>query len=149
MVREALVDRVPLGSTQVHRMQGERADRDAAARAYGDLLPVRLDLMVLGIGDDGHTASLFPGAVSLAERHRRVLAVTGSTPPRDRLTVTPPVILGARLTVGLVTGSRKAEVLARVLDGAYAPSRTPAQLARAGLWIADTAAAARLEAARR
>ena len=129
-------------------MEGERTDHDEAARAYEAILPDRLDLLVLGLGDDGHTASLFPGAPSLAETRRRVLAVRAPRPPLDRLTITPPVILDARLTFGLVAGADKADALARVIDGPYAPDRTPGQLARAGLWIADTAAAARLEARR-
>ena len=149
MARESLLDRVALDPGRIHRMEGERADHDAAARAYEAILPARLDLLVLGLGADGHTASLFPEAPSLAETRRRVLAVLAPARPLDRLTITPPVILGARLTVGLVTGPEKAEALARVIAGPYAPSRTPAQLARGGLWIADTAAAARLEARRR
>jgi 6-phosphogluconolactonase len=148
MAREALLDRVPVGRPQVHRMEGERADHDEAARAYDTVLPERLDLLVLGLGDDGHTASLFPGAPSLAESRRRVIAASAPTSPRDRLTITPPVIRDARLTIGLVTGAVKAAALARVIDGPYDPDRTPGQLARAGLWIADTAAAARLEARR-
>jgi 6-phosphogluconolactonase len=148
MVREALLERVPVGRPQVHRMEGERADHDEAARAYEAVLPERLDLLVLGLGDDGHTVSLFPGAPSLAETHRRVIAVSAPTSPRDRLTITPPVIRDARLTIGLVAGTPKADALARVIDGPYAPDRTPGQLARGGLWIADTAAAARLEARR-
>jgi 6-phosphogluconolactonase len=147
-VREALLDRVPVVPAQVHRMEGERDDHDEAARAYEAILPDRLDLLVLGLGGDGHTASLFPGAPSLGESRRRVIAVSGPTPPRDRLTVTPPVIRDTRLTIGLVSGADKADALARVIDGPYAPDRTPGQLARAGLWIADTAAAARLEARR-
>ena len=108
MVKEALLDRVPIGRLQVHRMKGERPDRDEAARAYAAILPERLDLLVLGLGEDGHTASLFPGAASLAESVRRVLAVNAPAPPRDRLTITPPVILDARLVIGLVAGAKKA-----------------------------------------
>jgi 6-phosphogluconolactonase len=148
MVKEALLGRVPIEPSQVHRMEGERPDHDEAARAYEAVLPQRLDLLVLGLGDDGHTVSLFPGAPSLAESRRRVIAVSAPISPRDRLTITPPVIRDARLTIGLVAGAAKAEALARVVDGPYAPDRTPGQLARAGLWIADTAAAARLEARR-
>ena len=148
MAREALLGRVPIEPPQVHRMEGERPDHDEAARAYATLLPQRLDLLLLGLGDDGHTASLFPGAASLAESRRRVIAVSAPTPPRDRLTITPPVIRDARLTIGLVAGTAKADALARVIEGPYAPERTPGQLAREGLWIADTAAAARLEASR-
>ena len=148
MVEEALLGRVPIEPLQVHRMEGERPDPDEAARAYEAVLPQRLDLLVLGLGDDGHTASLFPGAPSLAESRRRVIAVSAPTSPRDRLTITPPVIRDARLTIGLVAGAGKADALARAIDGPYAPDRTPGQLARAGLWIADTAAAARLQARR-
>lgn len=148
MAREALLSRVPIDPPQVHRMEGERPDHDEAARAYAAVLPERLDLLVLGLGDDGHTASLFPGARSLAESRRRVIAVSAPISPRDRLTITPTVIRHARLTIGLVAGAAKADALARVIDGPYAPERTPGQLARAGLWIADTAAAARLEAGR-
>ncbi len=149
MAKEALLDHVPVAAPQVHRMEGERADHDEAARAYEAILPDRLDLLVLGLGDDGHTASLFPGAVSLAETRRRVVAARAPRPPLDRLTITPPVILDAQLTLMLVAGADKAEALARAVDGPYAPGSTPGQLARAGLWIADPAAAARLEARRR
>jgi 6-phosphogluconolactonase len=148
MAREALLGRVPIEPSQVHRMEGERADHDEAARAYAAILPQRLDLLVLGLGVDGHTASLFPGAPALAESHRRVIAVSAPSSPRERLTITPPVIRDARLTIGLVAGTAKAGALARVIDGPYTPDRTPGQLARAGLWIADSAGAARLEARR-
>lgn len=149
MAKEALLDRVPVGGSQIHRMEGERPDPDEAARAYAAVLPGRIDVLLLGLGDDGHTASLFPGAPSLTETRRRVLAVKSPKPPFDRLTITPPVILDARLTIMLAAGADKADALARVIDGPYAPGHTPAQLARAGLWIADTGAAARLEARRR
>lgn len=149
MAKQALLDRVPVAARQIHRMEGERTDQDDAARAYEAILPDRLDLLVLGLGGDGHTASLFPGAPALAETRRRVLPAKAPRPPLDRLTITPPVILDARLTFVLVAGADKADALARAIDGPYAPQSTPGQLARAGLWIADTAAAARLEAGRR
>jgi 6-phosphogluconolactonase len=148
MASEALLDRVPIAPENVHRMEGERSDYDEAALAYEMSLPQRLDLLVLGLGGDGHIASLFPSASSLRESRRRVLAVVGPVAPHDRLTITPPVIRDAGLTIGLVAGADKADALARALDAPYDPDRTPGQLARAGLWIADTAAAARLEARR-
>lgn len=149
MAKEALLDRVPIAARQIHRMEGERIDQDEAARAYEAVLPGRLDLLVLGLGSDGHTASLFPGAPALAETCRRVVPARAPRPPLDRLTITPPVILDARLRFVLVAGAGKADALARAIDGPYAPDRTPGQLARAGVWITDTAAAARLEAGRR
>ncbi len=148
MIRESLLDRVPISSAQVHRMEGERLDRDAAARDYEAILPARLDLLVLGLGEDGHVASLFPGGSALHESRRRVLAVVGPMPPRERLTITPPVVRDAGLTIALVVGSAKAEALARAVNGADGVEVTPGRLARSGLWIADTAAAARLEARR-
>jgi 6-phosphogluconolactonase len=148
MVRETLLDLLPANPARVHRMEGERSDRDAAARAYEAHLPDRLDLLVLGLGADGHIASLFPRSPSLAESHRRVLAVTAPKPPPERLTITPLVVRAARLTIGLVFGAAKAEVLARVMDGPDDPGQTPGRLARDGLWIVDTAAATRLAARR-
>jgi 6-phosphogluconolactonase len=148
MARETLLDLLPVPPARVYRMEGERADRDAAARAYEAHLPPRLDLLVLGLGEDGHIASLFPESSSLAESHRRVLAVTAPKPPPERLTITPPVVQAARLTIGLVSGAGKAEALAGVMDGPDGPDRTPGRLARGGLWIVDTAAASRLAAPR-
>lgn len=148
MARESLLDRVPVAPARVHRMEAERPDRDAAARAYEAILPQRFDLLLLGLGADGHIASLFPHSLSLAESVRRILPVTSPQPPRDRLTITPPVIRAARLTIGLVSGGEKSDALARVIDGVDDPDRTPGQLARGGLWIVDTDAAARLEVRR-
>jgi 6-phosphogluconolactonase len=147
MAREALLDLLP-AAARVHRMEGERPDHDAAARAYEALLPERLDLLVLGLGADGHIASLFPRSPSLAEPHRRVLAVTTPKQPPERLTITPPVIRAARLTIGLVSGAAKAEALAQVMDGPDDPDQAPGRLARDGLWIVDSAAAAGLAARR-
>jgi 6-phosphogluconolactonase len=145
MAKESLLDRVPIPAAQVHRMQAEDPDRDAAARAYEALLPDALDILVLGIGDDGHTASLFPGSPALSEAERRVVPVTGPKPPPERLTLTPPMILGAARRVVLASGAGKAEAVARTLEGPWDPSTTPAQFAKRGVWFVDQAAAAKLE----
>ena len=144
MAKESLFDRVPLPSHAVHRPEAERPDRDGAARAYEALLPAAIDVVVLGIGEDGHTASLFPGAASLAENVRRYIAVTGPKPPPERLTFTPVSLAAARTLLMLASGSGKAEPVARALRGAWDPVTTPSQLARRGLWIVDTGAAAEL-----
>jgi 6-phosphogluconolactonase len=129
----------------VFRMRGELADPAAAAREYEAELPPRLDLIVLGIGDDGHTASLFPGAPALAERERRVLAVVDSPkPPPRRLTLAPRAIREARELIVLAAGPSKAEAVAAARREATDPVVCPAGLARRGTWILDRAAAARI-----
>jgi 6-phosphogluconolactonase len=142
--REALLRHVPIPEGQVFRMPAERADREVAAAAYSRLLPEKLDILILGVGTDGHTASLFPGSPALDEPGRRVVAVIGPKPPAARLTITPPVIAAAREVLVLVRGEEKASVVARALQGSYAPRDLPAQLAREGTWILDRAAAAGL-----
>jgi 6-phosphogluconolactonase len=144
MASESLLDQVPLSANQVHRMEAERPDRDAAAAAYAAILPDRFDLMLLGLGDDGHTASLFPHAPTLTERLLRVVPAAGPTPPVHRLTVTPPVLAAARATVVLVTGPDKAAMVARVLEGPDIPDTLPAQLVRGGAWFLDDTAASML-----
>lgn len=144
MAQEALLARVPLPAGQVHRMAGERADLEAAAADYDQLLPAALDVLLLGVGSDGHTASLFPGSTALAERQRRVVVVHSPTPPALRLTITPPVLAAARLVAVLAAGNEKAWAVSRALAGAAPPSEIPAVLARRGVWFVDTAAAAQL-----
>ncbi len=144
MAMEALLSRVAIPAARVHRMEGERHDLDAAAAAYDRQLPAALDVLVLGMGPDGHTASLFPGSAALAERQRRVVVVEGPKPPRRRLTITPPVIAAARHVAVLVTGKEKATAVARALESDAAASEIPAVLARHGVWFLDRAAAARL-----
>jgi 6-phosphogluconolactonase len=141
MVSEALLRRVGLPAGNVHRMEAEAADIEAAADRYAGLLPGALDVLVLGVGPDGHTASLFPGSPALAERSRRVLPARGPKPPQRRLTITPPVIAAARRLVVLAAGADKAEPVARALKGAATPDQVPARLARDGVWFLDRAAA--------
>jgi 6-phosphogluconolactonase len=145
MAKESLLDRVPIPPSQVHRMQAEHPDRDAAARNYETVLPESLDVLVLGIGEDGHTASLFPGAESLRESTRRVIPVIGPKPPPERLTLTSPPILAARYCLMLAAGAGKADAVSRALDGPWDPIATPAQLARRGVWFVDPPAAAKLK----
>jgi 6-phosphogluconolactonase len=147
-VHLALLSRVPIPPRQVHRMEAERSDREAAAREYERLLPPRLDVLLLGMGPDGHTASLFPGSAALDERHRLVVSVVGPKPPAERLTITPPVIEAARKVAVIATGDEKAAMAARAIEGPFAPKAVPAQLARRGVWFLDQAAAARLTARR-
>lgn len=144
MAKAALFDRIAIGSERVHRMQGELADRDAAARAYERELPAAIDVVVLGIGEDAHTASLFPGAAALGESARLVLPVIGPKPPPERLTLTPPVLRAARLCLMLASGAGKAAAVKRALVDPIDITAVPSQLARGGVWFLDPAAAAAL-----
>ena len=147
MAAAVLLGRDPVSASRVHRLEAERPDREAAAREYAAMLPDRLDVLILGMGADGHTASLFPGSPACAERVRRVVPVTGPKPPVDRLTITPPVIAAARRIVVLVAGEAKAATVARALEGPLEPRDLPVQLARGGVWFVDHAAAGRLRSA--
>lgn len=135
-----------LGSVrpEVRRMEGEDPDRLGAARRYDESLPDALDILILGIGDDGHTASLFPGAAALDEKQRRVLPVTGPKPPHERLTITPPVVEAARRILMIGAGPTKAKAIQRALEGSESIRETPARIARRGTWILDRAAASKL-----
>lgn len=149
LVQETLLERGSLPDARVHPMipgtfsgsetpAGENPaftqKLDRLARAYEETLPPRLDLVVLGLGDDGHTASLFPGSAALDERQRRVLAVVGPSEPRHRLTITSPVIEAARLVVVLVRGPSKTRALRQALQRGPA-SEVPGRLARSGIWL--------------
>ena len=147
MAMESLLSRVPIPQGQVYRMVAEDPDVETAARRYETLLPGTLDVLVLGIGDDGHTASLFPGGGPVKEISRRVVPAQGPKPPKDRLTITAPVSQGARWVFVLARGAGKASAVQRALEGPFDPSSCPAQLARNGTWILDEAAAHGLRSA--
>ena len=144
MVSRALLSSLPRPPARVHRMEAERPDLEQAAREYERCLPKHLDVLVLGMGADGHTASLFPGSHALDERGRLVLPVFGPKPPNRRLTITPPVIEAARQIAVLATGGDKAKAAALALEGEWGPRQVPAQLARRGHWFLDRAAATEL-----
>jgi len=147
MARAALLDRVAVPASRVHRMRGEDADRDAAARDYESLLPPHFDVLVLGIGEDGHTASLFPRSPALVEVNRRVLPVVAPKPPPERLTLTPRALVSDGLTLVLAAGAGKAAAVARALEGAPDVDGCPAQLFRDAVWIVDHDAASELAGA--
>jgi len=149
MAREALLAQVPIPETQIHRMPADQSDLQAAALEYGRLLPDRVDVLLLGAGTDGHTASLFPHAASLRERARRVVPARAPNPPFDRLTITPPVIADARHVMVMATGEEKAPVVAQALHEHASPEEIPVCLARHGTWFVDTKAAALLREGKR
>lgn len=158
MAAEALLRHVPIRPGQIHRMRGEDPDPTRAAAEYDALLretfgvapgvPPRFDLVLLGLGADGHTASLFPGSPALRETERLAVAVFVERLGAARLTLTLPVLNAAAAVVFLVSGGDKAEVLRAVLEGAPGAEPLPAQLVHppAGTvtWLVDAAAASLL-----
>jgi 6-phosphogluconolactonase len=124
----------------VERMRGEEPDGDAEADRYGALLPERLDVTLLSMGEDGHCASLFPGSPQLGERER--LCVTGLAPyaPYERITLTLPALDRSRLVLILALGERKREALARIRAGEQLPSAMVAPDDGDVVWIVDHAA---------
>lgn len=157
MAREALLDHVPAAS--VHRLRGELPDAGAAAAEYQAELarafglpaegpPPALDLVLLGLGVDGHTASLFPGSDALLERRRWVAAPFVERLGAHRLTLTLPTLDRAREVLFVVVGAEKAGAVGRVLAPAAGDPPPPAARVRpeAGpaRWIVDAAAASRL-----
>ena len=152
LAQRTFIEQVPIPAENVHRMMGELKP-EAAARAY-DLelqdyfcgpLP-RLDLVFLGLGSDGHTASLFPSSAALDETKEVVAAVRAGAPGRPawRVTLTLAAINGARQVLFLASGAEKAAIVAKVLGSAE--GNLPAQMVRpvAGMvtWLLDQAAAA-------
>jgi 6-phosphogluconolactonase len=124
----------------VERMRGEEPDGDAEADRYAALVPERLDVTLLSMGDDGHCASLFPGSPQLAERNR--LCTTGLAPyaPHERITLTLPALNRSRLVLFLALGARKREALARIRAGEQLPSALVAPDDGEVIWIVDHAA---------
>jgi 6-phosphogluconolactonase len=156
MAEEALIAHVSAAS--VHRMRGEEPAAAVAAAAYeaelraffhlrgADEPPPRFDLVLLGLGSDGHTASLFPGSAALDERRRWVVAPFVERLGAHRITLTLPALNRARAVLFLVSGAQKAEALARVLAPAAGELPPAARVQPEGgelLWIVDRDAAAR------
>ena len=121
-IRESLLDHVPLRAEQVHAMPVESPDLEAGAGNYAQTLariagsPAVIDLVHLGLGPDGHTASLVPGDPVLEIMDRDV-AVTGVYQSKRRMTLTYPILNRARQILWLVTGTEKTEMLARLRNG--------------------------------
>jgi len=156
MAREALLSRIAVPESNVHRMRGElepsagASAYDADLRAYfADRAPV-FDLLFLGLGPDGHTASLFPGtdALNITDVWCAANQVSGSVASPWRLTLTYPAINSARRVIFLVEGAEKADILATVLGREQDVRRYPAQgiAPTEGelVWLVDVAAAAKL-----
>jgi 6-phosphogluconolactonase len=160
MAREFLLDAVPIPVENVHRIHGEQ-DPGKAALEYEKELQAffgvsergepslgGFDLVLLGMGDNGHTASLFPRTPAVTERRRWVMAQYVQAASMWRITLTPVVINAASNVLFIVSGAEKAERLHDVLEAPFQPEVLPAQVIRPDrgrlLWLLDRAAAGRL-----
>jgi 6-phosphogluconolactonase len=160
MANEAMLSKVPIPLANVHRIKSESPEASQAAEEYERTLreffrlPAgqfpRFDLVFLGLGPEGHTASLFPGTKALHEERRLVVSNWVGKFYTDRITMTPPVLNNAACVVFLVSGEDKALPLKAVLEGHYEPEQLPAQLIRPGrgrlLWLVDQQATRLLHA---
>jgi 6-phosphogluconolactonase len=163
MIREALLSQVPGAATHFHRMKAEQEDLDAASAEYAQELKKtlppakgkapRFDLIMLGMGPDGHTASLFPGSGAVAEKEWWVCPNYVEELQAYRVTLTYPVLNAASETFFVVSGSDKANVLRQVLEGPGNQDLYPAQGVRPEegrvAWFVDEAAARLLSSTRR
>jgi 6-phosphogluconolactonase len=152
MANETLISKVPIPRDNIYRMRGE-APPEEAAKEYGLMLKDRygdegLDVVLLGMGGDGHTLSLFPGTAAVNETHHRVVAnyAENSTTGKSwRITMTAPFVNKSRNIIVMLAGADKAERLKEVLEGPRDPQRLPIQLIQPEsgkmTWLIDTAAA--------
>jgi 6-phosphogluconolactonase len=162
MAKEALLDRVPIPPDQIHRIRGEDDPPQAAAEYERQLRllltchPERsarhLDLVLLGLGEDGHTASLFPGQAAVHETERWVLAIPAPTGDIWRVTLTPAILNRAQKVTFVAAGEGKAARLQQVIEGPFTPDQLPAQAIRPIqgrlTWMVDQAAGSRLRPVR-
>ncbi|HEY3928904.1 MAG TPA: 6-phosphogluconolactonase [Candidatus Koribacter sp.] len=154
MANDALISKVPVPADNVHRIDTDHGEPVEAAEEYEEEIrkffgpKPRLDFNLLGIGTNGHTASLFPGRPTLKVRDRLVVADEIPEVHMWRITFTVPLINDSRCILFLVAGADKAGILNQVLRGPHEPERLPSQLIRANggslIWLMDEAAAANL-----
>ena len=156
MAEQVLLSKVSIPADHVHRMPADQSDREAASEEYTQEMQLvfgthgipSFDLIQLGMGPEGHTASLFPHQPSLYVTDRLVMPVSVPKPPPDRLTFTPPILNAAKNVLFLVTGTEKAHAVYEVIEGPYEPDEYPAQIVRPPhgevTWMLDTTAASQL-----
>ena len=154
MATETMLAKVPLKPEQVFRIKGEYKDTEKAAQEYEQVLRTsfkiaegqfpRFDLVFLGIGNEGHTASLFPGTKALHETKRLVVRNWVGKLYTNRITLTAPAINNAARVIFMITGADKALALKGILEGPYEPEQLPAQLIQPPngkvVWLVDTIA---------
>jgi 6-phosphogluconolactonase len=159
MASEAMLSKAPVVFAQVHRIHAENPDAEQAARQYEQELRIpfrlspgqrpRFDLVLLGMGNEGHTLSLFPGTKALRDNGRLVMSNWVGKVYANRITMTAAVVNNAALVLFMITGADKAPALKAVLEGPYEPEQLPAQLIAPEngklLYLVDTAAGSMLQ----
>jgi len=145
MAHEALLSHVPVPASNVHRVHSENPSAQEAAGEYEQTIVPRIDLILLGLGTDGHTASIFPGSDVLHETKRLVAAPWVEKLNTYRITMTLPLLNNGASIVFLVSGAEKAEIVRQVLEG---PKKYPAQFVQPVngelLWMLDRDAASQI-----
>jgi 6-phosphogluconolactonase len=158
MANEVLLSKAGISAGQVHRIHGEYDDTERAAAEYEELLRKhfrlrngelpRFDLMLLGMGNEGHTLSLFPGTKALRDNGRLVVSNWVGKLYTERITMTAPVACNAAMVIFMVTGADKAPALKAVLEGPHEPEQLPAQLIKPVngqlFWLVDESAGSML-----
>lgn len=119
------------------RMEAESVDLNEACLRYERVLPERIDVLLLGVGEDGHVASLFPASPALLEEKRRVVPVTAPKQPFNRLTITPQVVRYAKKVFVLAPGPERAAINARMIEPGMTASQIPAFLVASRVWMLD------------
>ena len=159
MADESMLSKIPVATANVFRIPAENPDAEAVAEAYEETLKKffalqpgqfpRFDLILLGMGPDGHTASLFPGTAALQEKKRLVVANWVEKMKTHRITLTLPVLNAAHCIIFLVSGIDKASVLRTVLEEDVSAEQYPSKLVRPRdgklIWLLDRAAASQLK----
>lgn len=159
MADESMLSKIPVAAANVFRIPAENPDAEAVAEAYEVTLKKifslqpgqfpQFDLILLGMGPDGHTASLFPGTAALQEKKRLVVANWVEKLKTHRLTLTLPVLNAARCVAFLVSGTDKANVLRTVLEEDAPAEQYPSKMVRPSdgklIWLLDRAAASQLK----
>ena len=159
MIHATLLSRVAVPAAHLHPIPVDHGDPPSVASAYEHTLRTffqsdgeggsSFDVVVLGLGEDGHTASLFPGSPAISEATRWVTSTIGGIPRLPRITLTIPALTRAKHLVWVVAGTRKASVLREVLEGANQGRELPARQVRprqgTSLWCVDRDASARLD----
>src|ERR1700730_7016287 len=158
MASETMITKAPLKPEQIHRMKGEYPDPERAAKEYEQDLRTyfhlkdaelpRLDLVLAGMGEEGHTLSLFPGTKALHAQGRAVVHNWVGKLYTERITFTAPAANNAKMILFMVAGKEKALALKGVLEGPYEPEQLPGQLLQPTngklLWLVDEAAGSML-----